>query len=352
MPPRNRTKPSPFAAFLDDVKRQLEPQLKEVLRQSEAEARSLGKEVSVMVHAVRNLCLRGGKRLRPALCVAGALCYNPRFSWQPALHAGVSLELLQAYFLIHDDWMDQDSERRGGPTAHVELARALGSPGLGERSAILAGDHAIALASAHLSNLDIQPGRLKRCMQHFAHMQLAAVSGQQLDIVGKARDPELTYELKTASYTVRGPLLMGADLAGANKATRTALHLFSRPAGIAFQLRDDLIGVFGDARSTGKPRGSDLTAGKNTPLVKAGLKLMKPAAREKLLKVLGNSRATLRQLAAVTEALEDCGARARIELRIEELREEALLHLARGSLSKEGRGLLEGALAALTDRDA
>src|SRR5690606_34900161 len=123
-------------------------------------------------------------------------------------------------------------------------------------------------------------------------MQLAAIAGQQLDIVGKARDPELTYELKTASYTVRGPLLMGAELAGANKPTRVALDQFSRPAGIAFQLRDDLIGVFGDARSTGKPRGSDLKAGKNTSLVKAGLQLTSPRDRDKLLKVLGNSRAT------------------------------------------------------------
>lgn len=303
-----------------------------------------------MVEAVRSLSARGGKRLRPALCVVGALCRDESFDWAPAIEAGVSLELLQTYFLIHDDWMDQDSERRGGPTAHVELARVFRSKALGERSAILAGDHAVALASAHLASLEVSPRRLRGAMLRFAEMQLAAVAGQQLDICGKTPNPERTYELKTASYTVQGPLLLGAELAGASRATSDALSAFSLPAGVAFQLRDDLIGVFGAPEKTGKPRGGDLKEGKNTSLLKLGRGLIGKGERATLEKVLGNSRATRAELERAINLLEACGARAAIELRIEELKAAALACAAHKNITPLGQRLLAGAVSALADR--
>jgi geranylgeranyl diphosphate synthase type I len=322
----------------------------EVIEASQAVGVTYGPEVGLMVGAVRNLCARGGKRLRPALCLVGALCKDEDFDWTPALAAGVSLELLQAYFLIHDDWMDQDSERRGGPTAHVELGRHFRSKALGERSAILAGDHAVALASSHLAQLAVPPSRLRGVMLRFAEMQLAAVAGQQLDICAKTPNPELTYELKTASYTVRGPLLLGAELAGASRATRDALAAFSLPAGVAFQLRDDLIGVFGAPNETGKPRGGDLKEGKNTSLVQFGRELLGARELALLERVLGNPRATPLQLERVIGFLETCGARAAVENRIEELKTVALASTTHKSITPLGRRLLNGAVSALSDR--
>src|SRR6186713_2818529 len=137
---------NPFLSLLAETSTQLEPRLNQVLEASLKRSASYGSEVEHMVAAVASLCQRGGKRLRPGLCVVGALCRDEKADVTAAVEAGVALELLQAYFLIHDDWMDQDEERRGGPTAHVSLARQFRSKELGERSAILAGDHAVGLA--------------------------------------------------------------------------------------------------------------------------------------------------------------------------------------------------------------
>ncbi|HSC86000.1 MAG TPA: polyprenyl synthetase family protein, partial [Polyangiaceae bacterium] len=313
-----------FSRLLVQIQRRTEPLLRRALTRSRREAKPLGPEVTDLVDAVQSLSLRGGKRLRPALLWVGAHAApgpvrGPARSTARSrntahregaptenslLQFGVALELMQAYFLIHDDWMDGDEERRGGPTAHVALTRALGSPFLGERSAILAGDLALALAQRQVAELDVPCDRLVTSLRDFAEMQTAAVYGQQLDIVGRTEDPELTYALKTASYTVLGPLRVGASLAGAPAATRAALTRFSAPAGIAFQLRDDLIGVFGDPEKTGKPRGGDLRAGKRTWMLVQAQREATPAQRRLLTRVLGRRDAPTADLEAALGVLE------------------------------------------------
>ncbi len=339
-----------FLLLLAQVAKTLEPRLAEVLKKNEAVARNQGEEVAAMVSEVSSLCARGGKRLRPGLCVVGALCANEKSDWSIALEAGVSLELLQAYFLIHDDWMDQDDERRGGPTAHRSLAKTFSSEEVGAASAILAGDHALALATAHLATLKAAPERLIASFSHFAEMQLAAVAGQQLDIVGKVSNPERTYELKTASYTVRGPLLLGAELAGGTEAVKKVLTAYALPAGIAFQLRDDLIGVFGPSKTTGKPQGGDLKEGKNTLLVSEARKLLTNEQTTLLEGLLGQRSATEKQVQEVANLLDSCGAKDVIESRIDELKREALGALDGALLSAHAQSLLQGALMALTER--
>jgi geranylgeranyl diphosphate synthase type I len=351
MPPRSKnSRENAFVPLLTEVADRVSPRLSEVLEESQTLGLGYGDEVGAMIGAVKSLCDRGGKRLRPALCVAGALCHDAKFNWAPAIEAGVSLELLQAYFLIHDDWMDQDDERRGGPTAHVELGKMFKSKALGERSAILAGDHAVALASAHLAAIKLPASRVVKCSQRFAEMQLAAVAGQQLDIRGKTPDPELTYELKTASYTVRGPLLLGAEMAGAPKKVLSALDAYSLPAGIAFQLRDDLIGVFSGTKVTGKPQGGDLKEGKNTSLVREGQRRLRGRDKDRLKAVFANRRATKSQLTAAVKSLEDCGAREAIEDRITTLVGDALAPLTKAPITPKGRRLLKGAVIALANR--
>src|SRR5690606_31258676 len=168
--------------------------------------------------------------------------------------------------------------------------------------------------------------------------------------VGKTKDPELTYRLKTASYTVRGPLLLGAELAGAKASTKAALDAYSLPAGVAFQLRDDLIGVFSPAKTTGKPQGSDLTEGKNTTLVREGRHRLDDKGRARLEKVLGNRKATRAQVTRVIQDLEACGAKGAVEARIEALSSEAI-GVAKGpTLSPPCRALLVGAVDALAQR--
>jgi geranylgeranyl diphosphate synthase type I len=246
--------------------------------------------------------------------------------------------------------MDQDEVRRGGPTVHRHLARRFRSTQKGEHSAILAGDYAVALAAAALSRLDMPAKRAQAIMSCFAEMQLDAVLGQQLDLMGKTKDIEGTYSLKTGSYTVRGPLRLGAMLANGSPKLLVALDRYAMPAGVAFQLCDDLIGVFSDPETTGKPRGSDISSGKRTALLVLGMKRAKGPQLSVLKAAYGNAKATEKQLQRATEVLESCGARRIVQSRINELSARAEAVLETAPVRPKGRELLEGALRALTQR--
>jgi len=154
--------------------------------------------------------------------------------------------------------------------------------------------------------------------------------------------------LKTASYTVRGPVGMGARLAGASDLQVAALVAFATPLGVAFQLRDDVLGTFGDATAMGKPAGSDLRAGKRTALVVHALKEPGGAA---VSAVLGQADASEAQIAAAVRVLEESGARRAVEAEITSLVTEAREALVSAQLTPAGRALLEGAAAALTVRE-
>lgn len=345
-----RIHPNPFFLLLPTVQREVEGRLLGFLDEHAEASRPLGKDVAAVVAAVRDLSMRGGKRLRPALAVTGFRAANDTLDLDMVFDAGVALELLQTYFLIHDDWMDQDEMRRGGPTVHAHLARQFRSTQKGEHSAILAGDYAVALATLALSRVEVAPRRSQAVLSCFAQMQLDAVLGQQIDLMGKAKDIETTYSLKTGSYTVRGPLRLGALLAGANTKLLVGLDRYAIPAGIAFQLRDDLIGVFGDSATTGKPQGSDIKAGKRTALLVLGLKRAKGPGLNALKAAYGNEKASDRQLERATEVLEACGAARIVQARIDELSARARAAIDSAPIRDKGRELLEGALRALTQR--
>lgn len=346
---RGAASANPFVALLRRVQPEIEHKLASFLDDRLSATRALGTEVQALVREVRRLTLLGGKRLRPALVVAGLRTVSSSAPLEPALDAGVALELLHTYFLIHDDWMDGDRVRRGGPSVHVALAQRFASEHKGNASAILAGDYALALACDALSRVATPPARLRAVFSAFAEMQLGAVAGQQLDMVGQGRDVELGYALKTGSYTVEGPLKLGALLGGAKPATLAALSRYARPAGVAFQLRDDLLSLFGDPAQTGKPLASDLMSGKRTLLLRLALRRGKAAELSVIKKVLENPGAKLPAVRSALRAIEATGAVELVEKRIVALSEQALAELERG-VSPAGRELLTGATAALSLR--
>ena len=343
------TSDNPFVALLGRVQPDIERKLADFLDARVKSTRAFGPEVQALAQEVRRLTLLGGKRLRPALVVAGLRTVSSSADLEPALDAGVALELLHSYFLIHDDWMDGDRVRRGGPSVHVALAERFHSEHKGNASAILAGDYAVALACDALARVAARPERLRDVFAAFAEMQLGAVAGQQLDMVGQGRDVELGYALKTGSYTVEGPLKLGALLAGAKPATLAVLSRYARPAGVAFQLRDDLLSLFGDPAATGKPLASDLISGKRTLLLRLALRRGKPRELAIIKKVLENPRAKLPALRAALSAIQATGAPELVEKRIAQLSEQALAQLERG-VSPAGRELLTGATLALSLR--
>ena len=344
-----RPRDNAFVALVKSVQKKSEPRLRRLLQARLSASRRYAPEVQALVGSVSELTLRGGKRLRPALVAVGLRAADEAGDLDRAVDLGLSLEMLHTYLLIHDDWMDGDLVRRGGPTVHRLLAQHFRSEAQGEKSAVLAGDYALGVALELFRTASEGPHQ-SELLSIFTRMHEDAIFGQQLDIAARSPDPEIVYALKTGSYTVNGPLATGAMLGGGSPGLLSVLERFSRPAGIAFQLRDDLLGAFGDPARTGKPLGSDLTAGKYTLLVKFGLKSSKPAARSALRKAFGNADASSADIEKALAALEQSGAKAAVEARILALCGEARRELASRTVKPKGRELLEGALEALAER--
>jgi geranylgeranyl diphosphate synthase type I len=348
----------PARAFLDfaaRVRRIVERDLISLLASKVAWAQAYGRDPEAMVAAVQSLTLRGGKRLRAVLVAAGHLATATEGPpWDVSVRSPmVAMELLQTYLLIHDDWMDEDETRRGGPTVHAMLRGQYGSIHAGDIGAILAGDFAGALALEAMAAATVSAERRIAASQEFARIQLDVAVGQLLDVRAAATGHaqlEAMHDLKTGSYTVRGPLAIGAILGGASPEARAALDAFGAPLGVAFQLRDDLLGTFGDPRTTGKPAGSDLRQGKHTALVAevAG----DPVATAALARVHGVADAPAAEVQRVIEVLITSGARDRVERRLACLLDDAHRALERAPFSAAGRNVLAGAVRALGERAA
>jgi geranylgeranyl diphosphate synthase type I len=275
--------------------------------------------------------------------------------------AGVSLELLQAYLLIHDDWMDEDDVRRGGPSVPAMLRKHFASrPGAPSNTAdsftILAGDFAAGLSLEALGRVQVAPERVAAASREMGRIQRDVVLGQMCDLSGAGlHEPpteaavELTHKLKTGSYTVRGPLALGALLAGVDAEKLRALEAFADPLGVAFQLRDDVLGTFGDPKHTGKPATGDIRQGKRTALIAA---LPPDAATGALLqRAFGRADATPADLDALVERILSSGAKGRVEARIETLLAESMAALDAAPISPASRELLRGAAHTLGHRE-
>jgi geranylgeranyl diphosphate synthase type I len=337
-------------AWLDAVRRHVDAQLDEFFSASRVEMLGLAPEAMPIVEAVEALTLRGGKRLRPAVLVAAFTSVSASGDWRATADACAALELLQTYLLIHDDWMDGDEQRRGGPSVHAALRDRVGDAHLGASLAVLAGD----LASAFSQRLMVRASSAAKSPVHaleaFVRMQTEVVCGQSLDLLATTDVPRMQ-QLKTGSYTVAGPLRLGALLAGATPEQLEVLEAFGAPMGEAFQLRDDLLGTFGDPRTTGKPSGNDLRAGKRTALVLEAEQRLDADARAPLTRVLGFKEATDAQVAEASALLVESGAKAGVEGRLDMLVQQAVGALDTPLLHETGRAMLQTLVEALAVRD-
>lgn len=264
--------------------------------------------------------LDGGKALRPRFCYWGHAITGEDTS--PLLvQACAALELLHTFALIHDDLMDGSDTRRGRPALHREIAgqhrqggRAGDADQYGHAMALLAGDLAFSVASRLAAALPAPAATI------WSRMVDELVLGQFLDLAGAARQdrsPEVagvTAQLKSGQYTVTSPLRLGAALAGVQELP-AGLVRYGDLTGEAFQLRDDLLGVFGDPRRTGKPAGDDLISGKPTQVLALAADTLSPYGQA-LLALAGTSALTRSDAAELTSELIRCGARDRIEAKI------------------------------------
>ncbi|MDJ0381978.1 polyprenyl synthetase family protein [Streptomyces sp. G-G2] len=283
--------------------------------------------------------LSGGSRIRPQfLWWALRACGGGDTHTAAALRVAAALELIQTCALIHDDVMDQSAVRRGRPSFHRQLAcqyptaaspRGSGPSSFATSAAVLAGDLALARADDLVAGADLDPAVRTDVLRIWRAMRTEMVAGQYLDLRGQATTSRSAAQairtvcLKTARYTVEQPLALGAALAGADEATSTALTAAGRCAGIAFQLRDDLLGVFGDPAVTGKPSGDDIRSGKATYLVALAHTRARATGATEVIDLLRACREEAdlsgSLLAAVRDALRSTGAPALVERRIARL---------------------------------
>lgn len=299
-----------------------------------------GTELLYLTTTLRGL-LSGGKRLRSLLCVYGWQAAGATGDATAAIRAAASLELFQVFALVHDDVMDDSDVRRGQPSAHRALATAYtdsGGPhgraeahGLG--AAVLLGDLALVWSDELLHTAGFAPGRLAQVLPLVAEMRSEVMYGQLLDLQTTGR---LTGDLdtalhviryKTAKYTVERPLHIGAALAGAAPSVLDACTAFGIPLGEAFQLRDDLLGVFGDPVETGKPVLDDLREGKATVLMALAVQRASPTELSTLRGLVGRSDLNEEQAAVVRTILDSTGARQTVEEMIATRRDAALAAL-------------------------
>lgn len=327
----------PLANFMTDVRDRVNAKLESYFAEKIAEARNLSGESIELVEGVQELTLRGGKRFRPVVLSAAFHAIAPERDLGDTIAAGAALEVLQSYLLIHDDWMDQDEERRGGPATHIAY-RTKHPDHLADSLAILAGDLGSAYSLELILEAPFAKDKQQEAVRLFIQIQKEVFFGQHLDITANPNVSQM-HDLKTGSYTVRGPLLLGALLAGATKEQTDSLLTYGNPIGEAFQLADDLLGTFGKEEETGKP-GNDLRNGKRTCLVAEVEKLLPASERSVLAKVLGADFPIDEDIDAAMKLMIECGAKANVEQRLAALLEEAKGALNDAPLSDAGKTLL------------
>ncbi|MBM3674384.1 MAG: polyprenyl synthetase family protein [Actinobacteria bacterium] len=309
------------------------------------------------IDALRRLVLAGGKRLRPAFCHCAYVGAGGT-QRDDVVDAGAALELLHTFALVHDDVMDGSDRRRSQPAVHRAYIETHGASGwrgegrrFGEGAAIIIGDFAFVYAD----QLMAQAPPVARAV--FDDLRLELCVGQYLDLLGTATGGRSaaqahTIEVyKSGKYTVERPLHLGAALAGRLDDLAAPLSAFGLPLGEAFQMRDDLLGVFGDEQVTGKPVGDDLREGKLTPLV-AEAAARADGSGLALLERLGSSDLSAAEIESLRDLLVTTGAVAHVESEIERLVAESLAALDRAPIAPEAREALAdlGTFVAWRDR--
>ncbi|NLP85944.1 polyprenyl synthetase family protein [Microbacterium sp. CFH 90308] len=335
-----------------------------------------GAEAALFIDAAAG-ATSGGKRLRGRFCVAGWSAveeYSGRAGDLPAavVAASAALEVFHAAALVHDDLIDNSDTRRGRPSTHRALEtahRAAGWTGdaaaFGRSAAILLGDLLVAwsddLFEEGLAGIPVE--RAVAARSEYATMRREVTLGQFLDVAEESAflsEPDERHaeralrvaSLKSARYSVQQPLAVGAALAGADAAQTAALAAFGHPLGMAFQLRDDVLGVFGDERETGKPSGDDLREGKRTVLIAYTREALPATSRRLIDELVGDPGLDADQIASLQRTIADSGALERVEQLIARYAHEADRALSGAHLGNAAVGELRDLARAATVRVA
>ncbi|MBU2665622.1 polyprenyl synthetase family protein [Actinoplanes bogorensis] len=342
-----------------DLRSRVDKALAAFLGEQRSRLTGIDPALAAVAETLEDFVLGGGKRLRPAFAYWGFRGAGGADSDQ-IVAAVASLELVQASALIHDDLMDRSDTRRGEPSVHrrfearhTESGWRGGAAAFGDSAAVLLGDLALVWSDELLHTSGAGAAELTRARPVFDEMRTEVTVGQYLDVLTQATaDTSLeragkVARFKSAKYTVERPLLLGAALAGASSEIIAAYAAFGLPLGEAFQLRDDVLGVFGDPEVTGKPAGDDLREGKRTYLVAAAFAALGDAEQAELDAGLGDPGLDVERLRGL---IRDSGALAATERRIDDLMAAALTALDGAPIEAEARDVLARLADAATRR--
>ena len=334
---------------------EIETTLKDFLERITRDLSEISAELTPVSAEITSF-LATGKRFRPLFAYAGYLAaggQNDGAQLKNMLKAATSLELLQACALIHDDLMDGSDMRRGAPAVHryfenyhLEKSMRGDKAQFGLSAAILLGDFALIWADKLINESGLSDEQLRRLLPLNDLMRIELIAGQYLDVrESAATTSSVERALKVAryksgKYTIERPLHFGALIAGSSDETNSALTNFGIPLGEAFQLRDDLLGVFGDPETTGKPAGDDLREGKRTVLTALAIENFSAQQADIFNAHYGKLNITTEQISELRDIITEVGAPQKVEALIEDLTSSALQALKSEHISENSKPYL------------
>jgi geranylgeranyl diphosphate synthase type I len=336
---------APPPASLAEIAARIDTRLREFLAAEERRWSDFDPDLAEPVAEIGRLVLAGGKRLRPAFTHWGYVAAGGDGDDPIVTDAGCAFELMHAFALFHDDVMDDADSRRGAPTTHVVFAdhhRTGDWHGearrFGEGVAILVGDLAFVYADQFLRDAN------RTAYDVWNELRIELNVGQFLDILGGVRNErrrakaERICRYKSGKYTIERPLHLGAALAAPERADELfpVLSRYGLPLGDAFQMRDDVMGAFGDEAVTGKPVGGDLREGKPTPLMARAVEAA-TTAQQAVLDLVGRPGLADDDVARVQQVIVETGALADLEAHISSLTDDAIAALDHPAIAERAR---------------
>ena len=351
-------------AHLLEFKKTFDKEFKKYLDSKYEEAKKISPITADLMDHIRDFSMRGGKRIRPALFYYSFLAHGGKQK-KEALRVSMAIELSETYLLIHDDIMDDDALRRGEITVHESYKKIaeeryhnkINPRQFGASMGINAGDIACAMSNETILNSKFDPELVRRAALEMNLVYQLEIYGQSLDLHSNVRDdlkPEdviQIHQLKTVPYTFDGPLKIGALLAGATDKQIEKLEGFSVPLGTAFQMQDDILGMFGTEEKLGKPVTSDLKEGKKTLLILEALKKANKCQRETIISCLDNKRASFSDLKRVRKIVEGTGSLAKSKKMAEKYVRDSMKAIDKLKLKKEGKNFLLAIAEYMVKRD-
>ncbi len=306
--------------LLENYKNRLQPFLKNYFEGKLEKAESIDPLAEESVKFIRDFTLAGGKRIRPAVMYYAYLACGGEDE-ERIVKASMAIEMIHSFLLIHDDIIDKDNTRHGVKTLNAEYREIAekffpntDAQHFGNSMAMIAGDLAGSMASEIIFTADYEPEVIIKVLHKLQDIVYVTIPGEMIDVIlearGSATEDEIMrmYEGKTSRYTFEGPSHLGALLAKSNENVLKSFTDYSMPLGAAFQIRDDVLGVFGDQKKLGKPVGSDIIEGKQTMLVIKVREFGTTAQKRRMEELLGKEDITEKEINEFRQIVTDSGS--------------------------------------------